>query len=287
MNNKTLIVIGNGFDLDLGWKTSYADFYRAKQALFAEFSEMKYIKDMVQREYWYDLEGYIRKCLVEMSRDKAEDLNHFWRICRDRLFEYFTDDNLNIYTTNKESCAYMFLNKISKESSIISFNYTNPFKKENIKNNAKEYIYVHGSLDEADYRNKLKIGVDRFVTEENSIVAEKLTLPIIKSYENPNIDKTLQLLKESENIIFYGHSLGQTDADYFKIYFEQTIKGNIKDKNIYFITKDEKGLQQIKRNLKKYGIEYDELLLSRSNIKYFCTKEGKESKVFREILQII
>lgn len=30
----TLIVLGNGFDLDLGWKTSYADFYQAKNTYF-------------------------------------------------------------------------------------------------------------------------------------------------------------------------------------------------------------------------------------------------------------
>lgn len=27
---KTLLVLGNGFDLDLGWKTSFNDFYVAK-----------------------------------------------------------------------------------------------------------------------------------------------------------------------------------------------------------------------------------------------------------------
>ena len=26
--------LGNGFDLDLGWKTSYSDFYKAKQKYF-------------------------------------------------------------------------------------------------------------------------------------------------------------------------------------------------------------------------------------------------------------
>ena len=56
---ETLIILGNGFDLDLGWKTSYAEFYQAKKARFAEFNGMRYIQDMVQGEHWHDLEGYI------------------------------------------------------------------------------------------------------------------------------------------------------------------------------------------------------------------------------------
>ncbi len=28
--NITIIILGNGFDLDIGWKTAYNDFYRAK-----------------------------------------------------------------------------------------------------------------------------------------------------------------------------------------------------------------------------------------------------------------
>lgn len=28
---KTLVILGNGFDLDLGWKTSFKDFYGAKR----------------------------------------------------------------------------------------------------------------------------------------------------------------------------------------------------------------------------------------------------------------
>lgn len=287
MNNKTLIILGNGFDLDLGWKTSYADFYRAKQKDFEMYDRMGYIKDMIIGEHWYDLEGYIRNCIKNLSKNRAEELNLFWRMCRDRLFEYFTCDKLNIYTTNKESCAFLFLNKITQNSNIISFNYTNPFEKENIKNCAKDYLYIHGSLAEADHPYKLIIGVDKFVIDENYIAGEDLILPIIKSYENKNKERILQLLKDSENIIFYGHSLGQTDADYFQIFFEQIIKGNIKDRSIYLITKDEKGLQQMKNNLKKYSIEYDELALSGCDIIPIYTKDGKHSKDFSDILQII
>ena len=34
---RTLIVMGNGFDLDLGWKTSFGDFFQAKRDSFLQY----------------------------------------------------------------------------------------------------------------------------------------------------------------------------------------------------------------------------------------------------------
>lgn len=286
MDNKTLIILGNGFDLDLGWKTSYADFYQARRSSFEKLSEMDYIRDMIKGEHWYDLEGYIRECIIKTPKEQIKDLNSFWIICSANLFEYFANFP-PIYTTNKESCAYAFLNKVSHRSSIISFNYTNPFEKEGIKNKATDYIYMHGSLAEANHFSMLKLGVDRAVLDENIIAGDKLILPIIKSNENNNKSKILQLLKDSQNIIFYGHSLGQTDADYFKIYFQQITKGSITNKNIYFITRDAKGLQQMKNNLKTYSVEYDELALSGCSITPVYTENGIHNEIFSNVLQII
>ena len=54
---QTLIILGNGFDLDLGWKTSYKDFFRAKQDSFYRYNNLSYIKQMIEGECWYNLEG--------------------------------------------------------------------------------------------------------------------------------------------------------------------------------------------------------------------------------------
>ena len=35
---KTVIVIGNGFDIDLGWRTSYKDFYDSKKNKWEMFN---------------------------------------------------------------------------------------------------------------------------------------------------------------------------------------------------------------------------------------------------------
>ena len=46
---QTLIILGNGFDLDLGWKTSYKDFFRAKQDSFYRYNNLS---SLVSRKNW-------------------------------------------------------------------------------------------------------------------------------------------------------------------------------------------------------------------------------------------
>ena len=283
----TLIVLGNGFDLDLGWKTSYADFYQAKKHIFQRYNGMKYIQDMEKGEYWYDLEGYIRACLVKLQENRADELNSFWQVCRNNIFEYLSIGNNAIFNTNKHSCAYMFLSGITRKTTIVTFNYTNPFTKNNIENHAAEYIHVHGALENNIQVNKIKLGVDSFVRDENILVDQELTQPLIKSYGNEYIDKVFQLLKTHKNIIFYGHSLGQTDADYFKSYFKHVISGNMPEQNIYLVTKDAKGLQQMRDNLRKYDIEYGNLAFSKSNVSPVFTAQGVDNNKFKEILSLI
>lgn len=284
---KALIILGNGFDLDLGWKTSYKDFYQAKKKDFAKYDQMKYIQNMVQGEHWHDLEGYIRKSLKEMPQDRTEEMNLFWRLCRDRMFEYFKLNKTDIFNTNKESCAYKFLLEITKKSTIITFNYTNPFNQNGIPIKATEFIHIHGDIENTINSTELKLGVDKYVIDENSIANDKLTLPIIKSNGSKYIYKLHQFLKSYKNIIFYGHSLGQTDADYFKSYFQHVVSGDIFEQNIYLVTKDAKGLQQIKNNLKKYDIEYDDVALSKCNIMPVYTKDGVNSSEFQQLLELI
>lgn len=284
---ETLIILGNGFDLDLGWKTSYAEFYQAKKARFAEFNGMRYIQDMVQGEHWHDLEGYIRTCLKEMPQSRAEERQHFWWICRNLMFDYFKSGGTKIYNTNKASCAYKFLTVITKESTIVTFNYTNPFKKNSIPTKATEFIHIHGDIENTTQPAELKLGVDEGVISENSIISGEQTLPIVKSHENKYVDRLFQSLKTHKNVALYGHSLGQTDADYFKSYFLHIISGDIFGQNINFVTKDVKGLQQIKNNLKKYGIEYDNVALSKCNVIPVYTEDGINSKEFQELLNLI
>lgn len=251
--NKTLIILGNGFDLDLGWKTSYNDFFRAKQNSIVLFNGMSFIENMVEGEYWYDLEGYIRHIAINEVTNKEElkKLSYFWRLLTTRIEEYLREES--IYITNFDSCAYNFLNQISPNSEIVSFNYTNPF---NIcKLEPKRIEYIHNSIDSV-YSNSgdVKLGVDTGVLSENRFLNPSDISYILKSRENQIGDTLISKWKNYENIIIYGHSLGITDSDYFKPLFESIISGTIGPQSFYIVTKDIKSLEQIKENMLKYNI---------------------------------
>lgn len=273
---KTLIVLGNGFDLDLGWKTSYSDFYKAKQRKFESLNRMSYVHKMITEGHWYNLEGYLRDCMREVLSEKIEELNYFWILCRNMIGEYLSQHN--IYTTIADSCAYRMLSEISS-SDIVSFNYTNPF--DTIGLNNHDILYVHGCLKNRATGAEIKLGVDSLVRSQNELtISEEKLKYIIKTYKNHNVDRLLTLSKIADNIIIYGHSLGITDSDYFRPIFKGIIENKVINKTIYIVTYNETSLQCIKDNMLEYGISYSDLLLSNVNIQTIFTSRGKDDLDF-------
>lgn len=280
---KTLVILGNGFDLDLGWKTSFKDFYEAKRQKFDQYNRLSYIAAMINGEYWYNLEGYLRKCLVDVKEDKVSELNLFWQMCSNFFWEYLKE-NINSFVTNRNSCAFSFLESISN-SVIFTFNYTNPFEREGFIE--PEIHYVHGELNRAYPGTQLQLGVDKRVMDDNNLTKDGKLEVMVKSRNSSVTDNLLQGLKEAETIVFYGHSLSITDSDYFGLFFQYLIEGNFVPKNIYFVIYDRKGLQQLKENMKVYGIDFDKLLFSKNTISVVYTCEGNNSEKFQALLKCI
>ena len=75
-----VIVLGNGFDIDLGLKTSFKRFVESFE--FLSISDIPLIKKIKERsvENWYDLEGLLRNELIAYSLSPsvecAEDVNN-------------------------------------------------------------------------------------------------------------------------------------------------------------------------------------------------------------------
>lgn len=203
---QTLIILGNGFDLDLGWKTSYKDFFRAKQDSFYRYNNLSYIKQMIEGECWYNLEGYLRQCVLSVEQTEVKQLNDFWQICSNFMLDYFSK-NISEFKTNHNSCAYRLMTTLN-DSVVYTFNYTNPFVKEGIKE--PEIHFIHGKLEGSFNGTQMKLGVDMGVVQENGLSKDYYLKPLLKSDANTEKDGLLCQLKESHNIIIYGHSLSIT-----------------------------------------------------------------------------
>ena len=62
--DNTLFILGNGFDLGLGFKTSYGDFMKSKE--FLDFRESTYLGEYLYKEQnknktWIDIEKELSK----------------------------------------------------------------------------------------------------------------------------------------------------------------------------------------------------------------------------------
>lgn len=280
---QTLIILGNGFDLDLGWKTSYKDFFQAKLDSFYQYNNLSYIKQMIDGECWFNLEGYLRQCVLSVEQADVKLLNDFWQICSNFMLDYF-NKNISEFKTNYNSCAYHLMTAL-KNSIVYTFNYTNPFEKEGITE--PEIHFIHGKLKGSINGTQLKLGVDMGVVQQNYLSKDDYLKPLLKSDSNTEKDGLLCQLKKSHNIIIYGHSLSITDSDYFKLFFEYITSNRFTSKSLYLVVYDANGLQMIKNNMEEYGISFDEIQFSQNEINIVYTSKGAEDSAFKHMLGVL
>ncbi len=149
---RTLAIIGNGFDLAHGYKTSYKSFSESTNA--ESLKKFKsYCDDESKIETWYNFEeniNHLSRALFEKSITAGADKNKFQYIYE--LKEIFTNihDLLITYLKseiqNNHSSKFPTVQKyLNSNTQIINFNYTNIAEK--YSNNI---FYVHGSIEEND-----------------------------------------------------------------------------------------------------------------------------------------
>lgn len=215
---KELIIIGNGFDLSLGLKTSYADFIQSEsfkslprgKNLFAS-----YLAPASAESNWIDIENELKK----VSNTYSSPENDYYELCG-KLKEYIasiTYDNLN-----RNSHAFKFISSLMGiEFLILDFNYTNTtkllLKEIGFPDDliSKTLIKVHGSIEEGE----IIFGVE----DKAEIMPSHV---FFKKSFNKNF-KGINLFNEAdkiETIKIFGHSLGDTDFMYFHKLF-QAISG--------------------------------------------------------------
>jgi len=314
-SRKIVLVLGNGFDLDLGLRTSYKDFWES------EFCPKDYpaplIKHMNERwddaleaVRWYDLENelmnYYRKVslpgskidvisreeeqfvrevnpahlsygvdnkyikaansllqkglIVENSRiiprylmPYREDMlqSTVWRdrraldLIKEGLYKYLKSIEKPI--PESLSVAFHLLLSISKcveagnTVSIYTFNYTRVQMQGNDLRDVP-VNYMHGSCEDG----KIIIGTrDGTPMDPEYDFLQKV---MDDSFNPPDI---VSALNKTDEVIIFGHSLGENDRQYFEQFFSQQASiDNFTKKDIFIFTRDDASKVEIKRALK-------------------------------------
>lgn len=253
---KTVLIVGNGFDLNLNYPTSYSDFMKSKY-----FSDLvsnndtlaKYLlHKRVNNGNWIDIENELANysnilrhessIFYDMPQELKAGKNpatiknsfreEFIRLCT-ALKEYLNEiENAKKFNEGfNEFHAYKLIKDIVYERRhcyVVNFNYTIFLEKliDVINYNYTEFYIrkIHGSL-----KHEIVFGV------QDNLDLTRDHVFLYKSYNKYQEVKGLpHILGNADNIIFFGYSLGETDHSYFDDFFKNQTEKNCRSKNFVF-----------------------------------------------------
>lgn len=245
-NIKNILIIGNGFDINLGLKTSYADFLNSEQ--FMNISDKnnlaKFLKKRLEKTRWIDIEnelGNYSKSLFILTNgilipreEKKQEIANFKRDYNEirealRVYLRIATEKEIININNKKAFEIISNAVRCKDKTyILSFNYTDTIENINdfyFRNNKLIINHIHGRLID----HKIVFGI-----EDNASV-HKDHIFIKKSHnEIQNVSGLNSILEKAENFTFFGYSLGNTDHSYFEKLFVTQVQPNCSKKNFTF-----------------------------------------------------
>lgn len=255
---KTVLIVGNGFDLNLGRSTSYSDFMASdyfKNLISVDSNILAlYLRSkQVSSGKWIDIEielGNYARLLSSLNADvltrNMRKNKSFDEVQKDFRIEYVSlcsalEKYLNEIEREEgqnidldELASYKLLIEIANEKrdyNVINFNYTSYI--DQLIGYAGEGRYapeyrihkIHGSLGD----NNIVFGV------QDSFELPKEYSFLFKSHSKyQNVVGLPQILKNANKIIFFGYSLGETDYSYFEDFFKDQSKSGCDRKSIIF-----------------------------------------------------
>ena len=313
-NPRILLVIGNGFDLDMGLKTSYEDFIQSVffkselsgklPPLYSEADSLN-IFDYLQREKdikgWIDVEGALAQLATRTVRTiKEGNIVTIKAIATQKERETFQALRLRLadhlrhidYASIKRHCtALKLLQAINKsQTEVISFNYT-PFDYlfKEICNETQYFksSFIHGSLNEYDELGNnpsIILGIQDEVDIDNSY--SFLVKSHSEFYKSYHIKRKLH---DADIILFFGHSLGPTDYSYFADFFKDLCNNNSysdKEKLVRIFTYDEKAREDILNQLRAMNDKKTKMLYENNDFGIYRTDGSDKNKINKFVSEL-
>ena len=280
---KYTLVIGNGFDLDAGLKTSYRDFADSDywpfrhSARVCQFDTLgSYLNERSSLETWFDVEETIYDYAKQGIGNAVYNGFNFgqnnkmeYEELKKALTSYLSNQE-STFVQNPQSMGVAVLNALltsNNEAKIYSFNYTslqNIVKRFKIDGDVS-YEHIHGSIE----GNDIILGVgDKREIPPQYFYLNKVAAPNFSSHH------IIPDMLESDEIIIFGMSLGSNDYPYFEPFFHNLssiAKDLKKRKRITIFTRDENGRIEIKKKLQEMTQNQVTLLYSLNDVKILCT----------------
>ena len=229
MGEETLLIVGNGFDLSIGFKTSYGDFMKSSYFPHEETSNLcSYLhKQYEENMGWIDIENELSEYSRMLTTKKLNAQKYNTILDIDSLREeydelksslkcYLQEETKRAFGPSPDNPAKRVIDQLPAESKIISFNYTSIIERmtrDRFCASKGNLLHIHGSLAPYD---DIVFGV------EDSAKLSKEHVFLYKAHSRHlKVQEFSDWLNSAERIIFYGYSLGDTDHQYFEKFFRK------------------------------------------------------------------
>lgn len=234
MGEETLLIVGNGFDLSIGFKTSYGDFMKSSYFPHEETSNLcSYLhKQYEENMGWIDIENELSEYSRMLTAKKLNakkyntildigSLREEYDELKSSLKCYLQEETNRAFDPSPDNPAKRVIDQLPADSKIISFNYTSIIERltwDKFKDSKGNLLHIHGSLAPYD---DIVFGV------EDSAKLSKEHVFLYKAYSpHLKVQEFSDWLNSAERIIFYGYSLGDTDRQYFEKFFRKLCSGD-------------------------------------------------------------
>ena len=233
MGEETLLLVGNGFDLAMGFKTSYGDFMKSPFFPKNNSTLCSYLlKECRANMGWIDIENELSKYskLLSSFELKSEQDELKWGVTAFRkqyedlkssLKTYLCEVTKRQFNRKPGNYAKSVIEQLPSDSKIISFNYTSIIERmtrDRFCTSKGNLLHIHGSLAPYD---DIVFGV------EDSAKLSKEHVFLYKAHSRHlRVHEFSDWLNSAERIIFYGYSLGDTDRQYFEKFFRKLCSGD-------------------------------------------------------------
>ena len=242
---KTLLIIGNGFDLNMGLKTSYRNFVNSQYCPFGNNRCVlsrgigPYL-NRKSKEYWFDLEqslkDYCSKKRIQCKHLQSRVLKDFDSLI-DALRLFLIKAEEGVIRQDSEATRILHACCDNKNpADIVSFNYTDLCllaKRVGI-DLCSPPDTIHGTLRD----NNIVLGFD-----ETETISDCLS-PLFKSRQKGYDPKSLTCISDYPNIIIFGLSINPIDFPHFKKFFFNLFENGTEGKNIWLIVHGKNSVNQ-------------------------------------------
>ena len=280
------LIIGNGFDVDMGLPSKYSDFIESKEwkdvlkrvrnfITFEEYNESSLLWQLLMASTapcWFDIEEVIHQFVIKHKDNTEQAIRQIrWEfdLVRKGLQKYLQRISKD-FKADEKKLGYQLLDFL-QESPLsvfeIIFNYTYPhdFLKIPTYYTRLHVSFVHGELS----KNNIVLGCDLQDGEE---VNRQLSF-MYKYNMLTKANNTGYHLQEAKEIIFYGHSVNEMDFRYFKAVLTTLSTTPNPYKHLTIITYDEASERNIKDNIQSQGVSVTGLYNNLRTFEFIYTQK--------------